>query len=211
MKIEIPREQITEFCERWKITEFALFGSVLREDFGPESDIDVLVTFDPNASWSLFDLVRMDEEAAAIFGRKVDLVERRLVEESDNYLRRDGILGRREFTSRDPAYLLDMLLAARQVVELLAEVTREEFLGNEMMQSAAMWSLEKIDRAASKVSSEIRQRHAEVPWQKALGLRSRLEDEHFRIDAPAVWEAVRSSVPALIAALEPLIPPEEHR
>jgi uncharacterized protein len=209
MKIDLPRERITEFCEKWKITEFELFGSVLREDFGPESDIDVLITFDPDANWGLSDLVQMDEEATAIFGRRVDLVERRLVERSANYLRRDGILGLREFTSRDPAYLLDMLLAARQVVEMLTGVTREEFLGNDMMQSAAMWSLEKLDRAASGVSAELRRLSPEVPWEKAIGLRSRLEDEHFRIDAPAVWEVVHSDLPLLLAAIEPLIPPEE--
>ena len=68
------------FClssPRRKITEFAFFGSVLREDFLPESDIDVLVTFDPSAQWSLFDLVDMKYELEQLFGRKVDLVEKR--------------------------------------------------------------------------------------------------------------------------------------
>lgn len=76
-KIPIPREKIAEFCDRWKITELALFGSVLRDDFRPDSDVDVLVTFAPEAEWSLFDLVGMQEELKAMFGREVDLVERK--------------------------------------------------------------------------------------------------------------------------------------
>jgi predicted nucleotidyltransferase len=75
-KIKVPKDKIVDFCRRWKVAEFALFGSALREDFSPDSDVDVLVTFDPNAHHSLFELVRMEEELEAIFGRKVDLVEK---------------------------------------------------------------------------------------------------------------------------------------
>lgn len=90
--MEYPIAQITEFCQRWQITEFALFGSVLREDFRPDSDIDVLVTFAPEAHHTLFDLVHMENELKAIFQREVDLVSRRGVEQSRNYLRRNEIL-----------------------------------------------------------------------------------------------------------------------
>jgi predicted nucleotidyltransferase len=74
-RIELDAEAIREFCTRWKVTEFSLFGSVLRDDFGPGSDVDVLVTFAPDAHWSAFDLVDMEEELEGLFGRKVDLVE----------------------------------------------------------------------------------------------------------------------------------------
>lgn len=90
-RIEISREALAEFCQRWKITELALFGSVLREDFGPDSDIDVLVTFVGDAGYSLFDLVRMQDELRVLFGREVDLVERASIESSRNYLRRKAI------------------------------------------------------------------------------------------------------------------------
>jgi len=98
MKVRIPidHEKIAEFCQRWKITEFALFGSVLRDDFRPDSDVDVLVTFAPDAEWSLFDDVDMEEELSVIFGRKVDLVSRRAVERSDNWIRRKAILSTAE-------------------------------------------------------------------------------------------------------------------
>jgi uncharacterized protein len=91
-KINIPREQIAEFCRCWKITEFALFGSVLRDDFGPESDVDVLVTFAQDAQWSLLDHVEMQDELIVILGRNVDLVSRRGIEKSRNKLRRKEIL-----------------------------------------------------------------------------------------------------------------------
>lgn len=90
--IHIERERLEGFCRRWEIAELALFGSALREDFGPDSDVDVLVRFLPEAQHSLFDMVRMQEELEGVFGRKVDLVSRRGIESSRNYLRRRAIL-----------------------------------------------------------------------------------------------------------------------
>ena len=91
-RIEVPREAIAEFCRRWQVAEFCLFGSVLREDFGPESDVDVLVRFAPQARHSVFDLMRMEAELTQVFGRKVDLVDRHVLEQSPNYIRRRHIL-----------------------------------------------------------------------------------------------------------------------
>lgn len=92
-QVAIDYEKIAAFCQRWKITELALFGSVLRDDFRPESsDIDVLVSFSQEAHWTLFDWVEMEEDIQTIFGRKVDLVSRRGIERSRNDLRRQAIL-----------------------------------------------------------------------------------------------------------------------
>jgi predicted nucleotidyltransferase len=92
IKVSIPRKKVGEFCRRWKISEMSLFGSVLRQDFKPDSDIDLLVTFEAKAKISLFDLVHMQDELKEIFGREVDLVERRAIEKSENYIRRKNIL-----------------------------------------------------------------------------------------------------------------------
>lgn len=78
--IQLPVEKIADFCQRWKILEFALFGSVLREDFRPDSDIDVLVSFEPESHWTLLHLVRMENELKSIFGREVDLACKRAIE-----------------------------------------------------------------------------------------------------------------------------------
>jgi predicted nucleotidyltransferase len=92
-KIPIDYEKIVGFCQRWKIIEFALFGSVLRDDFQPDSsDIDVLISFAPDAHWTLFDWVEVEEDARQLFQRKVDLISRRGIERSQNYLRRQTIL-----------------------------------------------------------------------------------------------------------------------
>lgn len=96
LAIDIDRAKIAEFCRKWRITEFSLFGSVLRDDFRPDSDVDVLVVFAPEARIGLFELHHMEEELAAIVGRKVDLVERGAVEESRNYIRRRHILANTE-------------------------------------------------------------------------------------------------------------------
>ncbi len=90
--INIPGERIAEFCRKWKITDLSLFGSVCREDFRPDSDVDVLVSFADDSRWSLFDLADMQEELKTILGREVDLVERRSVENSENYIRRRHML-----------------------------------------------------------------------------------------------------------------------
>lgn len=75
-KVEVSIDAIASFCQRWKITEFALFGSILRDDFRPDSDVDVLVSFAPDAKWSLWDIVRMQDQLKTMFGREVDLVQK---------------------------------------------------------------------------------------------------------------------------------------
>ena len=91
--IDLPNEALAEYCRRWRITKLEVFGSVLRDDFGPDSDIDFLVTFDPATRLSLFDLVDAQDELAALIGRPVDLVEREPIERSRNWMRRRMILG----------------------------------------------------------------------------------------------------------------------
>ncbi len=90
--VRVPIEELTRFSERWRIREIALFGSALRDDFRPDSDIDVLITFDESADWGLFAHVRMQQELEAIFGRPVDLISRRALESSSNWLRRNNII-----------------------------------------------------------------------------------------------------------------------
>jgi uncharacterized protein len=91
-RIHIPEEELAAFSKRWRIVELALFGSVLKEDFNSESDVDVLVRFDPEARHTLFDMVRMQDELKTVLARKVDLISRRAVEQSRNHIRRDSIL-----------------------------------------------------------------------------------------------------------------------
>ena len=92
--VDIPLdiEDIKNFCNRWSISELAFFGSVLREDFRADSDIDVLVQFRPESERTLFDLVRIQEELSGILDRNVDLVSRNGIESSRNHVRKSEIL-----------------------------------------------------------------------------------------------------------------------
>jgi hypothetical protein len=92
-QLPIPEKKIRAFCRRWKVSEFALFGSVLREDFRTDSDVDVLVRFTETARWSLWDLADMQQELESIFGRSVDLVENGALR---NPFRRQAILSTKE-------------------------------------------------------------------------------------------------------------------
>jgi predicted nucleotidyltransferase len=75
--VKLEPNLIADLCRRWRIHELSLFGSVLRDDFHSESDVDVLVSFDSNAPWSLWDLLDLRKELGDLFGRDIDLVEER--------------------------------------------------------------------------------------------------------------------------------------
>jgi uncharacterized protein len=91
-RIGLDPQSLSEYCRRWKIKELSLFGSVLRASYTSNSDIDILVAFSDDASWGLFEHLTMEEELSALLGRKVDLVTRRAVERSSNWIRRQAIL-----------------------------------------------------------------------------------------------------------------------
>mgnify|MGYP001607161782 FL=1 len=92
-RIPLDRERITELCRRYRVSELSLFGSVLRDDFGPNSDVDVLVEFEPRADLSLTDLIALQDELGALFRRPVDLVDKHGLR---NPFRRHAILRARQ-------------------------------------------------------------------------------------------------------------------
>ena len=99
-RLTLNRDLVADYCRRWKIVEFSLFGSVLRDNFSNESDVDVLVTFSPEAEWSLFDHIDMQDDLSALLGRKADLITRRAVERSKNWILQKAILD-----SAEPFYV----------------------------------------------------------------------------------------------------------
>jgi hypothetical protein len=92
LAITLPQQAIREFCQRWQIIELSVFGSVLRDNFRPDSDIDILVAFAPTANWGLLEHAQMQQELEAMLGRDVDLISKRAIERSDNWIRRQAIL-----------------------------------------------------------------------------------------------------------------------
>jgi predicted nucleotidyltransferase len=124
-QIALDDAALSAFCDRWRVRRLELFGSVIRDDFRPDSDIDVLVTFKPDADWGLLDHAVMEEELSALFGRPVDPISRRAIKRSANAIRRASILESAVplFTAHPPA---DAMLsrAAMSPQEFYAEVTR---------------------------------------------------------------------------------------
>jgi predicted nucleotidyltransferase len=90
--LTINQSMLDEFCRRWNIQELALFGSALRDDFGPDSDIDLLITFTDDADWGLLAHLQIQHELESILGRSVDLISRQALAQSPNWLRRQAIL-----------------------------------------------------------------------------------------------------------------------
>ena len=92
LALSLPADAIQQFCRRWKIIELALFGSVLRPDFRADSDVDLMVSFADGADWGLLDHLEMQQELANLLQRPVDLISKRALERSANWVRRDAIL-----------------------------------------------------------------------------------------------------------------------
>ncbi|MGC8857459.1 MAG: DUF86 domain-containing protein [Anaerolineae bacterium] len=110
---------------------------------------------------------------------------------------------------RDSAYLLDMLIAAREALEFSQGLTWDEFQRSSLHQYAIAKALENIGEAARKVSDETKGAHPEIPWQQVIALRHRIAHDYFHLDLIRVWEIVQQDLPALIAMLESIVPPEE--
>jgi len=89
--LSTPYEEITKFCIKWQIAELSNFGSSLGGCIRPDSDIDLLVSFAPDANWSLIDHISIDHELSELLGRRVDLISKRAIERSDNWPRRRAI------------------------------------------------------------------------------------------------------------------------
>ncbi len=111
---------------------------------------------------------------------------------------------------RDEAYLLDILIAARKVLQYTEGVDEQAFQDSDVLQDAVMRQVQIIGEAARALSPEIRDEHPEVPWQGIVGMRNKLVHHYFRIDVPLVWEVVERDIPSLIAQIEPIVPKDDE-
>jgi uncharacterized protein with HEPN domain len=110
---------------------------------------------------------------------------------------------------RDDAYLLDMLLAAREICDVAAGLSRERFLSERLLQHGLIRLIQIIGEAARLISPEYKLAHPEIPWAAIIAMRHRLVHEYFHIIPEKVWEVVEKDIPELIPLLEPLVPPED--
>ena len=108
----------------------------------------------------------------------------------------------------DDAWLLDMLLAARDAGEFVAGLTYPQFERSRLYQNAVMKAVEIVGEAAARISDDARAAHPELPWREMIGMRNLLVHVYFEIDISRVWQTVQESLPTLVDQLEPLVPPE---
>ena len=111
---------------------------------------------------------------------------------------------------QDDARLMDILLACKEVQDYVRGVTWEEFQKDRKLQRALCMVLEIIGEAARAVSEECKAGHGEIPWRDLVGIRNRIIHEYFRLDLRIIWEIAQRDVPALLAMVEPLVPPEKN-
>ncbi len=110
---------------------------------------------------------------------------------------------------RDDAYLLDMLIAAREAREFSKTISWADFQSSSLHQHAIAKALENAGEAARKISDEMKAAHPEIPWNRIIALRHRIAHDYFHLDPVRIWQIVQEDIPALIEMIEPLTPPEE--
>lgn len=110
---------------------------------------------------------------------------------------------------RDEAWLLDMLLAGRRALDYAKGLTRDRFMESGLYQDAIVRQLTIVGEAAERVSAEFRTTHPEIPWKRIAGFRDIVVHDYFRLNLDEVWRILQTDLPELVAALEPLVPPED--
>jgi len=109
---------------------------------------------------------------------------------------------------RDTAVLVDIVLACREISRFIAGLNREQFAANSLVRSAVIYQLQVIGEATKRLSEEFRDNHPAIRWKEMAGMRDRLIHHYDDINLDIVWQVASEEVPALLAQLEPLIPPE---
>jgi uncharacterized protein with HEPN domain len=110
----------------------------------------------------------------------------------------------------DAAYLLDMLLAARDAIDFASGLTFEQFEQSRLHQNAILKSIEIIGEAAARITVEAKEAHPDILWSEIVGMRNRLVHAYFDVNLTRVWDTVQQDLPRLITSIEPLVPPEEQ-
>lgn len=215
--------EIVDFCDRWHVEELSLFGSVIRNDFRPNSDIDVLVVFDPSVKRGLFDQMEAKQALAALFGRKVDLTEKRLLK---NPFSKVEILQtcriiyppeRANFTAfiradermtddiRNNAALLDMLDSMRSLQEFIQNRTFEDYLEDRFLRKVVERELEIVGEAANRLMPAFQSAHSELDWGSVVGLRNAIVHQYDELDHENIWAIATTKVPQLLEQVQPLL------
>jgi predicted nucleotidyltransferase/uncharacterized protein with HEPN domain len=208
--LSLPEDTIRAFCRKWNIRAFRFYGSIMRDDFRPDSDIDILVEFSPDAKPSFFDLGSMQEELEAILCRKVDLADRQSVDRIENYIRRKGMLSGKPPVLRQMSYLLDMLICARAIVKIAGNNMPEIIDSDEIAFHALSYNVRWLTVSAGRVDIPTREKLPEIPWEILRITCQMFEDDPFNRDKQTIKEIAWVIAPSIIPLLVAIIPPEDE-
>ena len=206
-RIDFDRERLTAFCEKWKITEFQFVGSVVREDFRPDSDVDVMVLFAPDSPFKIWDFGKAEDELREIFGRKTDLIDRKAVEQSKNYIRKRLLLnGDRRYT-KDQARLCDVLQLLERLPRYLCDKTPEQLQDDDLLLCATQQEILWIERMTRRVSGEFKASTPQINWHYLEEL-SYLVGDGVRMTAQGIWNFTMREAEEFVNLIKPFVPPE---
>lgn len=223
-QIEIDRDAIAELCRRHHIRRLALFGSVLRPDFRADSDVDVLVDFEPEHEPGFHRLCAIEDELSPLLdGHRPDLgtfdglnrhIRDRvlaLAEPLYGELERPMTKGRGDRPPKDDTlYLHHMRDNATEALDMIAGKTRDDFDANRMLRLALTRLVQNIGEAATQVDRATRAAHQEIEWNKIIGMRHRLVHRYFEIRENVLWRVVTRELEPLISKLDPILEARER-
>jgi len=191
----------TELRERHHVASLSVFGSVARDEAGPDSDIDVLVTF-TRTGVDLFDVVELQGYLEGVLGCKVDLATPRGLRPE----MRDHILQEASVSPRDSRERLkDILASIVAIFSYIEGMSEAEFYEDQLRVDAVIRNFEIIGEAAAHVSDDIRSRYPDVPWQTMKSMRNFLAHVYFGVELDVVWNAIHNRLLPLVPQLHAIL------
>lgn len=224
-RLHLSPVDIADFCRRQNIVEFALFGSVLRDDFRADSDVDVLVVFSPQAQHTLQQRLAVQTDLEHLLGRKVDVTEKALIKnpfsqaeigrthrivyppEQANFAPPVEVNLQMTDQARTAAALLDMAEALESIQDFVAGRTYDDYATDRMLRRAVERELEILGEAANRVPKAFQRDHSEIDWGQIIGLRHVIIHRYDQIEDERMWDIITTQVPPLLAQVRPLVPP----
>jgi uncharacterized protein with HEPN domain/predicted nucleotidyltransferase len=229
-RLRVTPEEIATFCQRWNIQTLALFGSVLRQDFRPNSsDVDVLVSYSPGFRKAFTQILAAQDELARLLKHRVDWVDRSTLEQGQNQLRKQTIFSTAQLIyadekfyditlkptlslqekmqrdhNRDHNILLDILNSSRNILEFPQDLDLEQLKYDRLKQSAILYEITIIGEAVKRLSGEFRQQYSAIPWKAIAGMRDKVVHDYNQVDLEVIWDVITTDIPDLITQLERL-------
>jgi uncharacterized protein with HEPN domain len=182
----------------------------MRDDFRPDSDIDVMVEFTPDAHTTFFDLSSMQAELETLLSRQVDLADRRSVDQSQNYIRRKGMLSGKPPVLRQMSYLLDMLIWAQSIEKITGNHLPGLIDEDKIAFHALSFNVFQLAVSAGRVDGPTREKVPGIHWDLLDETNRKFEDDPFGRDKLVTKDIAWDVVPRIIPLLAVIIPAENE-